>query len=124
MCKDECKKDSECDDLDACTKDNCIDGGCKYTKEKGCELGKKCVEEGYTDDEKYCDGDEFVAQKKSDEECDNDYECADGECSENKCIKKGVSKGIILFVLILLLLLIIAYTRRDFIIRKLKRKVI
>lgn len=123
-CKDECKKDSECDDFDACTTDDCVDGGCRYAEEKGCELGNKCVEKGHVDNERYCDDNEWVVQRKGDEECSNDYECINGKCDENKCVNKEGSKGIIIFLLILLLLIIVAYTRRDFIIRKLKRRVI
>lgn len=124
VCSERCERDAECDDFDGCTTDSCVGGECKYSRKDGCELGNGCVEKGYIDNEEYCIGNEWTAQKKGDAGCSDDYECVSGKCKGDKCVKKTESKGIILFALILLLLIIVAYTRKDYIIRKLRRRVI
>ena len=121
---EECKKNPECNDFDACTADRCSDGKCEHAESDGCELSDECVEEGYTSKGKYCKGSEWVAQKKGDELCSYSYECESSKCENGKCAKKTGSKAIILIVVAAMILLAVAYTKRERIIRRIKWKVI
>jgi len=121
---EECKKDSECNDIDACTTDKCSNGKCEFIKKDGCELKNKCVEKSYANNKRYCDGNEWVAQREGNEECSYDYECISGKCRDSRCTEKIEPRVIIISVLILILLGIIVYTRREKIIRKLKGRFI
>lgn len=120
----ECKEDSECDDASACTTDGCVNGKCEFIKKNGCELGNKCVEKSHVNNKRYCNGNEWVSQREGSEECDYNYECVSNKCKDSKCTEQIEPRIIIISILILILLGIIAYTRRDHIIKKIKGRII
>ncbi|MBS3075922.1 hypothetical protein J4429_05700 [Candidatus Pacearchaeota archaeon] len=55
-----------------------------------CPFEDKCYPFGYRKAEKYCsDNGAFIEQLKSDETCDNNFECSSNVCVSGKCIDAG-----------------------------------
>jgi len=53
----------------------------------GCEMDKKCYPFGYRKSDKFCsDSGSFIEQLKSEETCDNNWECSSNVCVSGKCI--------------------------------------
>jgi hypothetical protein len=61
-----------------------------------CPLENQCYPFGYRKSEEYCsDVGQFIAQLKSDESCDNNFECSSNICVNAKCISGNLLDKII-----------------------------
>jgi hypothetical protein len=78
--------------IKACSS-NCTDGVCYDLKaqcgESECVLNNKCFSSGARKSSKYCNGEEFVDQRKADAKCSEDFECKSGECLGGKCLSQS-----------------------------------
>lgn len=62
----------------------------------GCLINESCVSFGYRINEKYCDvSKEFINQKKSNEKCENHFECLSDACVSQKCVDSGFIQKLI-----------------------------
>ena len=56
-----------------------------------CPLDNKCYPFGYRKANNYCtDEGNFIEQSKSEEKCDNNFECKSNLCIDSKCISQGM----------------------------------
>ena len=61
-----------------------------------CPLDGKCYPFGYRKNGEYCpDEGMFKEQLKSEEACDNNFECSTNVCVDGKCISSGLIQKII-----------------------------
>ncbi len=81
-----CLVDSECNDNNPCTLDKCQDRNCVNTTQEGCILNAQCIGKGYIDNDKYCDGSNFVVRKDSLSSCTDKYECLSNSCIAKRCL--------------------------------------
>jgi len=65
-------------------------GGGSVSCTNGCKLNNTCVPISYITNKTYCSIDKtFVAQKGSNEACENNFECSTNLCVDNKCVSSG-----------------------------------
>jgi len=108
-----CKTNSDCDDSNPCTDDQCVgetEKRCENNLKQGCEFNSQCIPIGsrITEDKtsKFCSiTNELTEQKSTLERCDNDYECETNSCISGKCNRQSRT-DLIIFTLIIALLLI------------------
>ncbi len=55
----------------------------------GCFLKDNCYQIGHRKSGNYCSEEDFVEQKKGDENCENNFECVSNSCLDSKCIEAG-----------------------------------
>ncbi len=95
----ECKLNSDCNDNNACTFDVCSEYNWKCSNEvvsSGCNYNNKCVPIGTRANNQYCDIDlTMKSLKKSNNICQNNYECSTNVCVDDKCISSGLIEKII-----------------------------
>lgn len=58
----------------------------------GCKHNNNCYNAGYRLGATYCSENKWMTQKRSNENCDNNYECLNDECSNGKCSGKEINK--------------------------------
>jgi hypothetical protein len=64
----------------------------------GCSLDSKCYPFGYRKDMSFCSESQiFVAQKGSDFNCNNSFECQSNVCASDKCVSQDLFSAIINF---------------------------
>lgn len=78
----ECLVNEDCKTDNPCGHDLCSVKKCYHGRKKGCILGDECVEYGTVHENSYCYDNAWIAQKDTDEPCEEDYECKGGYCNE------------------------------------------
>lgn len=119
--KFECFSSRECTDSNVCTLDYCEEGKCKHDKEDGCDFNNTCMPIGsrqiISNVASYCVTAGWQKQKKSSQDCIENFECLSNACEQGKCKgaeEKKIVKGknnimLCLSIAAILLLVIIIY---------------
>jgi hypothetical protein len=95
--KFECFSARDCIDADACTIDYCDSGKCMHEKKEGCSFNQTCFPFNFTETVdgtvSYCAVAGWQKQKKSNQECKENFECLSNLCEQGKCKGKGNVQG-------------------------------